>query len=45
LCLGEYKPILKLVGILSNGRMAKNLADSAIDSMSAIQNLRKAIYE
>jgi hypothetical protein len=42
---GEYKTILKIVGVLSKGRLAKQLTDRAIDTMSAIQNLRKAIYE
>jgi len=42
---GEYKTILKIIGVLSQGRLAKRLADRAIDMMSAIQNLRKAIYD
>jgi len=42
---GEYKTILKIVGVLSNGRLSKRLTDRAIDVMSAIQNLRKAIYD
>jgi len=42
---GEYKTVLKLVGVLSKGRSAKRLADKAIDLMSAIQNLRRAIYD
>lgn len=42
---GEYKTILQLVGVLSNGKVAKRLTDSAIDLMQDVQNLRKAIYE
>lgn len=43
--LGEYKIILQLVGVLSHGKTAKKLTDSAIDLMQDVQNLRKAIYE
>ena len=43
--LGEYKIILQLVGVLSHGKIAKTLADRAIDLMQDVQNLRKAIYE
>ena len=43
--LGEYKIILQLVGVLSNGKAAKQLTDRAIDLMQDVQNLRKAIYE
>jgi hypothetical protein len=43
--LGEYKIILQLVGVLSHGKAAKRLTDSAIDLMQDVQNLRKAIYE
>ncbi|KAG6856508.1 hypothetical protein H0H87_003701 [Tephrocybe sp. NHM501043] len=42
---GEYKTILQLVGVLSHGKVAKRLADRAIDLMQDVQNLRKAIYE
>nr|GAT59369.1 predicted protein [Mycena chlorophos] len=42
---GEYKIILQLVGVLSHGKMAKRLADRAIDLMQDVQNLRKAIYD
>ncbi|KIK55186.1 hypothetical protein GYMLUDRAFT_48165 [Collybiopsis luxurians FD-317 M1] len=42
---GEYKTILQLVGVLSNGKVAKRLTDSAIDLMQDVQNLRKAIYD
>jgi hypothetical protein len=42
---GEYKIILQLVGVLSYGKVAKRLADKAIDVMSDVQNLRKAIFE
>jgi len=41
---GEYKLILLLVGVLSHGKVAKRLADRAIDLMEDVQNLRKAIY-
>lgn len=43
--IGEYKTILQLVGVLSYGKVAKRLADRAIDLMQDVQNLRKAIYE
>ena len=43
-CAGEYKLILLLVGVLSHGKVAKKLADRAIDLMEDVQNLRKAIY-
>ncbi|KAJ3409888.1 hypothetical protein HDV05_004169 [Chytridiales sp. JEL 0842] len=42
---GEYKIILQLLGVLENGRLAKYLTDSAIDSCEHMQNLRKAIYD
>jgi hypothetical protein len=42
---GEYKIILQLVGVLSHGKVAKRIADMAIDAMQDVQNLRKAIYE
>ncbi|KAJ7285370.1 inositol hexakisphosphate-domain-containing protein, partial [Mycena rebaudengoi] len=42
---GEYKTILQLVGVLSYGKVAKRLADQAIDLMQDVQNLRKAIYD
>ncbi|KAL0953290.1 hypothetical protein HGRIS_004539 [Hohenbuehelia grisea] len=42
---GEYKTILQLVGVLSHGKIAKRLADKAIDLMQDVQNLRKAIYD
>jgi hypothetical protein len=42
---GEYKIILRLVGVLSYGKTAKRLTDDAIDLMQDVQNLRKAIYE
>ncbi|KAF9648669.1 hypothetical protein BDM02DRAFT_3269263 [Thelephora ganbajun] len=41
---GEYRLILLLVGVLSHGKVAKKLADRAIDLMEDVQNLRKAIY-
>ena len=43
--LGEYKIILQLVGVLSHGKTAKQMADGAIDLMQDVQNLRKAVYE
>ncbi|KAN0134590.1 Inositol hexakisphosphate domain containing protein [Lactarius tabidus] len=42
---GEYKIILQLVGVLSHGKTAKQLADGAIDLMQDVQNLRKAVYD
>jgi len=42
---GEYKTILRLVGILSHGKIAKRLCDRAIDSVDSVQNLRKAIFD
>ncbi|KIY43759.1 hypothetical protein FISHEDRAFT_51969 [Fistulina hepatica ATCC 64428] len=42
---GEYKTILKLVGVLSHGKVAKRLTDRVIDMMQDVQNLRKAIYD
>ncbi|KAH6913140.1 inositol hexakisphosphate-domain-containing protein [Coprinopsis sp. MPI-PUGE-AT-0042] len=42
---GEYKTILKLVGVLSHGKVAKRLTDRAVDLMQDVQNLRKAIYD
>lgn len=42
---GEYRIILRLVGVLSHGKLAKALVDAAIDRMEAVQNLRRAIYD
>ncbi|QRV75009.1 paladin [Ceratobasidium sp. AG-Ba] len=42
---GEYKIILQLVGVLSNGKVAKRVTDKAIDAMADVQNLRKAIFD
>ncbi|KAH7106320.1 inositol hexakisphosphate-domain-containing protein [Auriculariales sp. MPI-PUGE-AT-0066] len=42
---GEYKTILQLVGVLSNGKVAKRMTDAAMDAMQDVQNLRKAIYD
>ncbi|KAI0784287.1 inositol hexakisphosphate-domain-containing protein [Abortiporus biennis] len=42
---GEYKTILHLVGVLTHGKIAKQLTDRAIDLMQDVQNLRKAIYD
>ncbi|PKI83269.1 hypothetical protein MVES_002830 [Malassezia vespertilionis] len=38
---GDYRSILRLVGVLSHGKLAKTLADRVIDRMEAVQNLRK----
>ena len=43
--LGDYNTILRLVGILSYGKIAKRLCDRAIDNVDSVQNLRKAVYE
>jgi hypothetical protein len=43
--IGEYKTILQLVGVLSHGKVAKRLTDTAIDLMQDVQNLRKTVYE
>lgn len=40
---GEYKNILQLLSVLSYGKVAKQLADRAIDQCEAVQNLRKAV--
>ncbi|KAF8525934.1 inositol hexakisphosphate-domain-containing protein [Hysterangium stoloniferum] len=42
---GEYKVILQLVGVLSFGKLAKRITDTAIDRMQDVQNLRVAIYD
>jgi protein-tyrosine phosphatase len=42
---GEYKVILQLVSVLQYGKIAKHLADMAIDSCAHIQNIRSAIYD
>ncbi|SNX87857.1 uncharacterized protein MEPE_06568 [Melanopsichium pennsylvanicum] len=42
---GEWRTILQLVGVLSQGKLAKKLTDRAIDRMEAVQNLRNAIYD
>ena len=42
---GEYKTILKLLAVLSHGKLSKRLTDRAVDLMQDVQNLRKAIYE
>ncbi|KAF8340378.1 inositol hexakisphosphate-domain-containing protein [Cantharellus anzutake] len=42
---GEYKTILRLVGILSHGKIAKRLCDRAVDSVDSVQNLRRAIFD
>lgn len=43
--VGEYKTILQLLAVLSNGKLAKKITDKAVDTMQDVQNLRKAIYE
>lgn len=40
---GEYKVIFQLVSVLQYGKLAKQLADAAIDQCEAVQNLRKAV--
>lgn len=42
---GEYKTILRLVGVLSHGKIAKRLCDRAIDTVDSVQNLRRAIFD
>ncbi|KAI9099760.1 inositol hexakisphosphate-domain-containing protein [Phlyctochytrium arcticum] len=42
---GEYKLILQLVAVLQHGKLAKRLADRAIDACEHIQNLRVAVYD
>lgn len=42
---GEYKTILRLVGILSHGKIAKAICDSAIDNVDNVQNLRTTIFD
>lgn len=42
---GEYKTILQLLAVLSNGKLAKKITDKAVDTMQDVQNLRKAIYD
>ncbi|KAL7413408.1 inositol hexakisphosphate-domain-containing protein [Mrakia frigida] len=42
---GEYKTILSLVSVLSHGKIAKRLADRAINHLDGVQNLRKAVYD
>lgn len=37
--------ILSLVSVLSSGKLAKRLADRAINQMDGVQNLRKAVYD
>lgn len=40
---GEYKIIFQLISVLPYGKLAKQLADRAIDQCEAVQNLRKAV--
>lgn len=42
---GEYILILQLLSILSYGKLAKKLADQAINMCDHMQNLRKVIYD
>lgn len=42
---GEYRCILQLVSVLQHGRLAKQLADAAIDQMASVQNLRTATFD
>ncbi|KAI8971777.1 inositol hexakisphosphate-domain-containing protein [Mycotypha africana] len=42
---GEFKIILQLVSILTYGKLAKRLADKAINICDHMQNLRRAIYD
>ena len=42
---GEYRIILRLVGVLSQGKLAKLLVDEAVDRMDQVQNLRVACYD
>ena len=41
---GEYRIILQLMSVLSQGKLAKNIVDTAIDANQQMQNLREAIY-
>jgi len=36
---------MQLVGVLSDGKVAKRLTDRAIDLMQDVQNIRKTIYD
>jgi hypothetical protein len=42
---GEYRIITQLVGLLKNGKLAKEVTDYTIDHCQHIQNLRTAIYD
>lgn len=42
---GEYKIILQLLTVLPYGKIAKRIADIAINACSHVQNLRAAIYD
>eukprot|EP00834_Sanchytrium_tribonematis_P007654 NODE_726_length_4415_cov_0.494556.p1 type:complete len:1175 gc:universal NODE_726_length_4415_cov_0.494556:3709-185(-) len=41
---GEYRIILQLMSVLSQGKVAKSIVDTAIDANQHLQNLREAIY-
>lgn len=42
---GEFKIILQVVSMLTYGKLAKRLTDSAINMCDHMQNLRKAIFD
>lgn len=42
---GEYRIIIKLLAVLGHGKLAKGLADHAIDKCEQVQNLRQAIFD
>ncbi|KXS15115.1 hypothetical protein M427DRAFT_112131 [Gonapodya prolifera JEL478] len=42
---GEYRLVMQLVAVLPHGRIAKLLADRAVDLCDHMQNLRTAIYD
>jgi hypothetical protein len=42
---GNYKLILRLLRILSNGELNKSIVDIVIDENNSLQNLREAILE
>lgn len=42
---GNYKLILRLVSVLTNGKANKQRIDDVIDACAILQNLRSAIYD
>lgn len=42
---GDYRLIMQLLPLLENGKLAKRIADRAIDTCAHIQNLRTSIYD